>query len=172
MLGRALSGAGTSFEWPEAVGYSRAPFASLPAEGAALQAGPAGVALGLFGWADPVAGVLTNLFTAGFQLGFVLPTFNGWNWQRAYIQCGFPFPLKILRAGMPVVLAVSGNFRTKFPQGGVAGSRVWADPLTGLPYGDSNSGANIATPWTLMQSGGCNANLQISSFAAPLLNLT
>ena len=167
-----LNGAGTPFEYPEAVGFSRAPYASVPAGGQALQAAPAGVALGIFGWSDPVLGLVSNLFTEGFQLGFVIPVLNAWNWQRAYIQFGFPFPLRILRGGYAVVLSAIGNFKTRFAQGGVAGSRVWTDPETGLPYATSNNGAYIATPWTLMQSGGCNALLTISSFAQPFLNLT
>lgn len=178
----ARSGAGTPFEFPEAVGYNRAPYASLVANNGGLTAGPLGVAMGIFAWADPVLGQVSNAFSAGAQLGFVLPTFVGWSWQRVYIACvlgappsaviTFPFPMRILRAGFPVVLAAVGNFITRFVQGGQAGSRVWVDPATGLAYSNSNGGTYKSTPWTLMQSGGCNANLQISSFAQPFLNLS
>jgi hypothetical protein len=167
-----LQGAGTPFEWPEATGFGRAPFAAYIAGPGGVVAGPDGVALGIFGWVDPASLQVSNLFTSGFQLGFVLPVFNGWNWQRVYRQCP-PVPcsgaptLWILRPGLGCVIAVQGDFLTQFPEGAQAGAQVFADPATGLPY-TSNPGGYIATPWTAMQGAGCNCSARISSFAAPV----
>src|SRR5579875_229436 len=180
-------GAGSPFHWFPELGYGRPPFASLVAGAGGITAGPNGVALGLFGWVDPTTLEVSNVASAGALLGFVLPTFDRWNWQRAYPQppagcCGVtpnfsglnpappapaaPFPLLMLRVGMPCVVAAAGVFNARFSLGGQAGNRVWADPASGLPY-DSDLGGYVATPWTLMQSGGCGAALRISSFVSP-----
>jgi hypothetical protein len=163
-----LEGAGTPFNWPAAIGYGRAPFANFVSGKGGCTAGPSGVALGIFGWVDPGSGEVSNVQSAGTFLGFVLPVFNLWNWQRVYSVCSPPSPpLLVLRPGIECVVAVAGDFLTRFPQGGEAGSQVWADPATGLPY-SSNIGGLVATPWTLMQTGDCNAQLRISSFVRPL----
>lgn len=164
-------GAGTPFQyWPD-IGYGRAPFASFSAGPWGCTAATQGVALGCFGWVDPNTQQVSNTYTAGQLLVFVLPTFQQWNWQRAYLNFPVngtpPFPQLILRGGCECIVAVAGDFVVKFPYGGTAGSQVWADPVTGLPY-SSNLGDDIATPWTLMQSGGCNTSLRISSFTAPI----
>jgi hypothetical protein len=166
-------GAGTPFEWPAAVGFGRAPFASFAAGQSGCVAGANGCALGIFGWIDPVALTVSNTLTEGFLLGFVLPVFNMFNWQRVFAQrpavpCSGP-PLLMLRAGLGCVVAVAGDFLTRFPLGAQAGSRVYTDPASGLPYG-ANPGGFIATPWTVLQSGGCNALLRMSSFVQPIAN--
>jgi hypothetical protein len=165
-----LEGAGTPFDWPQAIGFGRQPYASLVAGAARLTAAATtGVAAGQFGWADPVTGQVANVFTAGWALGFVLPPRQWWNWQRAYTQRG-PFgpPQLILRPGTEVIVAAAGDFLTLFPFGAQAGNRVYADPATG--YASSgNPGTFIATPWTVMASRcECNARVRISSFTAPL----
>lgn len=167
LIGR-LQGAGTPFEWPIAVGHGRAPFASFPAGPAGCVAGPQGVVLGIFGWVDRTTLQVSNVQAGGAQLGFVLPTFNMWNLQRVKPQWieGFGRQL-LLRPGLECVVAVAGDFLTQFPLGGQAGSQVFADPATGIPYAN-NPGGLVATPWTLMQNGGCNAQLRISSFVKPV----
>jgi hypothetical protein len=169
-----FAGAGTPFQNYQATGYDRQPYACYSAGLNQLQAAAAGVMMGVFGWADPGSGLVSNGYSAGQQLGFVLPTFNGWNWQRAYWydandpddtpDITSPVSGMILRGGMPVVLAVQGDFYTPFPNGATAGARVWADPVYGLAY-CADGGGYIQTPWVCMQnrSGGCAA--RISSFA-------
>ena len=182
-------GAGTPFQWFLDTGYGRQPFTSFPAGKGGIAAGPDGIAIGQFGWVDPDLQTINWQLVDGWtMLAFVLPTYNGWNWQRVYPQpspaCSgitpnlsglnpppatplAPFTLYMLRAGMQCVPAISGDFLTRFPLGGQAGNQVWADPSSGLPY-DSDLGGYVATPWTLMQSGGCGAALRISSFNAPV----
>ena len=164
-----LSGAGTPFNWPAAIGYERQPFASLVSGAGQLAAGPNGVQMGIFGWADAVTGEVSNVQSTGALLGFVLPVIGLYNWQR----CA-PTPLGalvrglILRAGIQCVMAVAGDFLTVFPFGGQAGKRVFTDPATGVPY-SGNPGGLVATPWAVMETGcRCNATLRISSFSAPL----
>lgn len=166
----ARAGAGTPFEWSQAFGFDRQPYANVPAGAWALAAGPNGVQLGIFGWADPNTGQVSNVQIAGGALGFVLPVIGMYNWQRVFLQAnalGCGPPSFILRAGMQCVLAAAGDFLTRFALGAMAGQRVYADPATGLPYG-GNPGGLVATPWTVMQNGcGCNSVLRISSFAKP-----
>jgi hypothetical protein len=165
-----LQGAGTPFDWPEAIGFGRQPFASFPAGADACVAGSQGVALGIFGWIDPVTFQVANARSSGAILGFVLPVFNMYNWQRSFPQRSPP-PVGrqlILRAGLECIVALAGDFVTTFPLGALVGSRVWTDPATGVPYGEDHGGY-VATRWTVMQNGcGCNARLRISSFVKPL----
>lgn len=164
-----LQGAGTPFEWSEAIGFGRQPFACYPAGKGGLVAGPSGVVLGIFGWVDPDLLEVSNVQTEGFALGFVLPVFNLSNFQRVFAQWGpLSGPELVLRQGLGCVVGVAGDFMTRFPLGGQAGNRVWADPATGLPY-DADLGGYVPTTWTLMQTAcGCGARLRISSFVQPL----
>ncbi|MGA7539856.1 MAG: hypothetical protein WBW93_13935 [Steroidobacteraceae bacterium] len=164
-------GAGTPFDWQESIGFGREPFASLTCGPYAPTAGPQGLAIGTFCWYDPDTGIATNVQSAGF-LGFVLPLANRYNlWERVYTQYPMdgvpPFPQQIIRPGIACVLAVSGVFAPKFPNGGGAGSQVFTDPATGLPYAGNTTGTYVATPWTLLQSGGVGARLRMSTFVQP-----
>jgi hypothetical protein len=176
----ARYGAGSPFDWPVAIGYERAPLATL-----AAVAGPLGVAIGIFGWIAP-NGTLSNSQVATSQLAFVLPVVNAYNWQRVYQSfpadtglniSGYPtdpyvntaaFPLQVVRAGYPVVGATVGVFNTRFPFGAQVGNQVWTDPATGLAYASNVTGGYIATPWTAMGNGQANAVIRISSFIPPL----
>lgn len=163
-----LEGAGTPFNWPQAIGYGRAPFANLTAGAWALTAGAAGLQLGIFGWADPNSGQVSNAQIAGGLLGFVLPVPQMRNWQRCYPACGPAGPGIVLRPGVECVLAAAGDFLTVFALGAQAGQQVYADPVTGAPYGGNATGSAVPTPWTVMETGcRCNAKLRISSFSSP-----
>lgn len=170
-LGAAFrAGAGTPFEWWPSIGYDRQPYASVVAGPWALTAGPDGVQIGVFGWADPDTGQVSNTQIAGGLLGFVLPVVGMYNWQRAFPQkpaIGCGPPALILRPGMQCMLAAQGDFLTRFALGAQAGQQVFADPVTGAPYG-GNPGGAVPTHWTVMQNAcGCEAVLRISSFAKP-----
>lgn len=179
-------GAGTPFDWPVAIGYERAPFASFPAGAFQNVAGPVGVAFGIFGWVN-AAGQVANARAADTdQLVFVIPTRNAYNWQRVYPSypvgsvcnvSGYPsdpyvnhasYVLWVIRAGIETVCETVGSFNVRFPVGGQVGSQVWADPATGFPYDANVTGSYLPTPWTLMQSGGAGAALRIASFTPPL----
>lgn len=160
----ALAGAGTPFQNFNATGFDRQPYASFSAGLNQLQAAAAGLMMGVFGWADPSSGLVSNAQVIGGQLGFVLPTFNGWNWQRTYWSCSGPVPGTILRPGMPCVLAVQGDFYTPFPNGASVSARVWVDPVYGLAY-CADGGGYIQTPWTCMQNQPAGCAARISTFA-------
>lgn len=172
-----LDGAGTAFDWPEAIGFGRQPFVSASLGPWQAQAGPQGLAIGSFGWIDLDTGLITNTYVDGTKLVFVLPLANPYNaWERVFIQppnfeTGFPpFAQMIIRPGVACITAVSGVFAPKFPSGGQAGAQVYADPATGLPYSGNVTGTYLPTPWTLTRSGGCGAKLLMSSFLAPFIN--
>ncbi len=155
-------------------------------------AGAQGLPIGAFCWVDPDTGEANNSVSDGALFGFVLPLANNYNlWERAFIRNGLPFAQMIVRPGVACVVASMGVFRAKFPNGGVAGSRVYANPITGLPY--AIAGAQLApvsmddasvtmddtavtfdqlnlipTRWTLTQSGTAGSRLLMSSFVKPL----
>jgi hypothetical protein len=134
-------------------------------------AGPQGLAIGTFCWVDPDSGQAFNTQTPNTLFGFVLPLANRYNlWERVYTQYPIegvpPFPQEIIRPGVGCVIAASGVFSPKFPDGGEVGTQVFADPATGLPY-SGNPGSYVATPWTLMQNGGPGAKLRMSTFVQP-----
>jgi hypothetical protein len=185
------AGAGTAFDWQEAVGFGRQPFASLSCGPCSPVAGPNGLAIGAFCWLDTDTGQASNSFVPGALMGFVLPLANPYNlWQRAFVRQSFPFPQMVIRPGVSCVIAASGCFNVKFPDGGQAGSRVYADPQTGLPYvvaggelmpvsfdessitmDDTNVTMDqqnlIPTKWTLLQSGRPGSRLFMSTFVQP-----
>ena len=162
-------GAGTAFSWEEANGYGRQPFSSLTVGPfACIAAGPDGVAIGAFCWVDPDTGEANNLQSEGALLGFVLPLANQHNlWERVYMRSGWPFAQQIIRPGIGCGVAQSGVFSPKFPNGGLAGTQVFADPASGLPYSGNQTGGYVATAWTLAQSGGPGCRLRMSSFLSP-----
>lgn len=167
------SGAGTAFDYPEAIGFNRQPFASVCVGPWTCCAGPNGVAVGCFGWLDVESGQVTNQQVAGGILVFVLPVANDYNlWERAYINYPVdgvpPFPQEIVRPYVRCGAAVAGVFSPKFPSGAQAGALVYADPATGLPYGENLTGAFVATPYTTLQSGPPNCRLRVSSFVKPV----
>lgn len=178
------------YDWPVDIGYDRQPFASLAAGGNAWTAGPAGLTVACFGWADPTNGQVSNAYSAGALLGWVLPLYNLWNWQRAYrlppnanllpapvlsritgytpppAVPALSYPVYVLRPGSQCVLAAVGDFDATFALGACALDQVYADPNTGAALsGNSSNPDAIPCPWRVMRSGGCGARLRISSFA-------
>ena len=159
-----LSGAGTAFDWWQAQGFSRAPFAAFPAGAGSPIAGSAGLALSRFGWLNTDTGEASNVYAAGSFLGFVLPVPQLLVPPLRYPSLTFPCGVPTLRPGMRCVIASQGAFVTRCPLGAQAGNAVWTDPATGLPYGSNLTGGYIQTRWTVAGTGECNARLRISSF--------
>jgi hypothetical protein len=131
---------------------SRNPAATLPAPvPRGFTAGPAGAAMGRFGWADPATGLVSNVYTAGFLLGLVtlqrLIDNPAALWDFAYWQRtpGYPGSWYI-RQGKMVTLANTGDFWVRFMAGSQVGLRIWADPATGYAY-TADAGGFILTPW-------------------------
>ncbi len=172
------------FAWPLDIGYVRPPYASFAAGANGLVAGANGVILGRFGWVA-ADGTVSNVYAADATLGFVLPVYDMWNWQRVYPsfpswmginQSGYAtdpivnngnLPLSVLRAGQQVVVAPIGDYLTPFQYGIQAGWKVYADPASGAAVDGSFSGG-IATPWTAMSSGSGGAHIRISTSVQPI----
>ena len=178
-----MLGAGTPFENPLVNGYGRNPYASLTAGPGAWQAAPNGLFLGRFAWADPVAGIASNVYQPGLLLGYALQTFNSWNRQRVIAKYGSP----LLMGGMPCVLASRGDFLIRFLFGATPGLPVYANPATGQAsvtqsgpapvldssgnyvldsYGDpliAQGVPYIPTPWVVMTAAGCSCAARISN---------
>lgn len=187
-----FDGAGTAFDYFEATGFGRQPYCSLVSGPLMCVAGPQGLAIGAFCWVNPDTGETSNSVSDGSLMGFVLPVENNYNlWERVFIRNGLPFPQMIIRPGVACVVASMGVFRAKFPDGGCAGARVYANPINGLPYAGVGSQFTpitmddslitmdntsvtfgelnlIPTRWTLTQSGTAGSRLLMSSFVKPL----
>ena len=172
-------------------GIGANPFASLTA-GAPLTAGINGVVWDRFAWADPISGQISNVYTEGFILGYVLPQperygRNGWN--LAYWNDEVANPGLVLRLGQMVTLAAKGDFWTRFPAGAQVGAQVFADNLDGTAWVesvvyDSNGnpvldshghivmsnqapGGAQATGWTVMTCAQPGGRALISSWVQP-----
>lgn len=119
-------------------------------------AGPEGVEIGVFGWADPENGLADNVRTAVRQrLGLVLP------------QSGFrtiPPLWDVIPPGYEVSLAVAGDFWVRFPGGATAGQRVYASILDGMPLSGETPNSE-PTPWVVMTSAGPGEMSIISSWS-------
>lgn len=148
--------------WPAPATQRANPAAVVPAGARALQAGPEGVRLGRFAWADLDTGQVSNAYAAGLQLGFAIAQYGMAQWTRIYWRRRQP----ILRAGMGMVLAIYGDFRIRFATGAAAGSSVWANPTDGSAAG-SDLGGFVQTPWTVMQPVAPCAAGRISTSAQP-----
>jgi len=119
---------------------SRNPYASLLSPVApGLVVGATDIATGRFGWVDPVTGEVSNVYTAGFALGFIIPRFG--TWSLGYRQFGVWY----VRAGKPITLASRGDFFVRFPYGAMIGQPVYADPLFGQAYTADGGGYQLTT---------------------------
>ena len=105
------------------------------------------IAVGRFGWADPATDEVSNAKIVGALYGIVMP--RPGTWELTYMQRspGSP-PVRMLRAGKPVIVWVSGDFYLRFPLGALIGATVYTDPATGIAYG-TNLGGYIATKWSV-----------------------
>lgn len=141
------AGGGTPWDWPLFNGYGRPPHTTLTVGGFALSAGPNGVAIGTFAWVDPDTGEVSNTQIPNGPMGFVLPVVRIWDPMEATSTRINGFLQRVIRPGLACVLAATGDFETLFPAGASAGSQVFTDPSTGLPY-TFNPGSYVPTPWT------------------------
>jgi hypothetical protein len=160
------------------------PLASMLAGAGALTAGPTGVIVGRFGFAEPATGQVSSARTTLTQrLGFVLPQWG--TWQKLYCENG----TWILRQGLMVTLASKGDFWCRFAGGAYPGQQVLASMLDGsatvtpsdwtadsaIVTADSavytaDGLATEATPWTVVTPA-CPGSLAIiSSWQPPYLN--
>lgn len=118
--------------------------------------GPDGVEVGLFGWADPATGTVENARTdASQRLGLILPI---------HLFRTIPKLWGVLPPGYEVTLATAGDFLVSFPNGALAGQRVYANLLDGSPVSGDTAGTEL-TPWTVMQDAAPGELCIISSWS-------
>ena len=150
------------------------PVASLTAFPFALVAGPAGVNLEQFAWADPTTGQVSNTYTAGFPMGLALPQYtrfwrSGWNmgwWNNTTPPAPPPTVRALtLRPGLTLVLATAGKFRLYFQAGAQALQQVYANQNDGTAWvGVSGLSGFSPTQWTTMQSTEGAGRAWVSSY--------
>lgn len=105
---------------------------------------PDGLAVGVFGWCNPDTGYASNAKTSDASLlGFVLPTYGGW--QRLRITPTRQF----IRPGLEVTLCSAGDFYTLFPYGSLPGQPVYASIVDGTPISGYSDDAQL-TPWSVV----------------------
>jgi hypothetical protein len=124
----------------------------------ALVAGPDGIILGRFGWADLTTGQANNAPTGNpCRLGLALPVIG--TWQKVYRQqlAGGPW-VNVLRAGLGVTLAVRGDFWVRFAGGAWPGQPVYASEVDGSALAGYATDYQL-TPWTVITKAapGCLA---------------
>lgn len=125
----------------EGVFASRNPRATLLAGSFAFRAGPDGLAVARFGWADVDTSLATNARATPSQLlGWVLPVAAGYSAVR--VARG----VSVIRPGVGVTMMAGGDFWAKFHGGASAGQRVYASLIDGSPISGEAADAE-ATPW-------------------------
>jgi hypothetical protein len=135
-------------------------FISMSAGPGQFVAGPTDCACACFGWADPATGLVTNVFGSPSQmLGFILPQYG--NWARIYHWNG----RRYVRSGMPVTLALRGEFWVRFMAGANFGDQVYANPLDGSAISGPLTGA-VVTPWRVVTAAGAGELAVISTWRA------
>lgn len=116
---------------------SRNPYATLAPTSVV---GATDIAVGRFGWLDPLTDEASNVAQDNALLGLVQPRYG--LWSLTYVQkC-----VRYVRAGKPITLCASGDFWVRFPFGALIGATVYADPATGIAY-SADGGGFIATKW-------------------------
>jgi hypothetical protein len=107
-------------------------------------ASPDGLAVGVFGWADPDTGYAANERTGDQQLlGFVLPVWEGsYPVFRPYGRRAY------VRPGYQVTLCSGGDFWAKFDAGAEVGAPVYASIVDGSAISGYAADAEL-TRWTV-----------------------
>lgn len=108
---------------------------------------PDGLAVGVFGWADPDTGYAANERTnAGQVLGFVIPV-----WEGTYPVFRSARRRAFVRPGYQVTLCSGGDFWAKFDGGAVVGADVYASLVDGSAISGYAANAEL-TRWTVATS--------------------
>lgn len=107
----------------------------------AWRAGPDGLAVARFGFADFNSGLATNARTSAKQmLGWVFPVVNG---NSAVRVCRGQ---RYVRPGVGVTMMAAGDYWARFLAGAMAGAVVYASTVDGTAI--SGQSANVeATRW-------------------------
>lgn len=120
---------------------SRNPGSVLLAGPVAFRAGPNGLAVARFGWADVGTGLVDNVRANARQmLGFVFPVVNG---NSAVQVCRGQ---RYVRPGVGVTLMQGGDYWVRFAGGALGGSVVYASLVDGTAISGVASGAE-PTRW-------------------------
>jgi hypothetical protein len=123
--------------------------------GGQIVAGPDGLIVARFGWADLTANTVANTRTnAAQRLGFVQPVWG--TWQRAYWDAS---PANdgtqafFLRAGLPANVFARGGFWARFVDAAYALQPVYASLIDGSCISGEADDAE-QTPWTVQSTCG------------------
>jgi hypothetical protein len=120
----------------------------LAGSGILRAADPDGLAVAVFGWANLDTGFASNSPVNDTDpLGFVLPTYGGW--QRLRVSGRRVY----LRPGIEATLCSRGDFYARFPSGASAGQPVYASTVDGTPISGYAADAQL-TPWNVITDAG------------------
>lgn len=134
--------------------YTTGPWTTVEAGPDELTAGPLGVIIGRWAWADDATGVVTNAKPAS---GAVRNGFVGRAGQRAVITGFMDEATMTINKGFEVTLYKTGSYMVKAPVGGATiGQAVFASTTTGeLSF--AAKGATVAgsveLPWAVCTAG-------------------
>lgn len=131
------------------------PRSSLVAGGGFFVAGPDGLYMARFGWADPATGLARSERVAGALLGFVQPI------------VGFRRQISVrdmIRPGYPVTLFSAGDFFARFDGGAIVGQPVYASIVDGKAISGEADAAEL-TPWVITRGCGPGGLAIISTWS-------
>lgn len=112
------------------------PYHTVLAGEGALKAGSAGVKIGVFAWADPATGLVSNAQVANGVLGFVRRD------NTALITQYLAESSMLIPAGFGITLYDKGDFWARFAGGATIGQKVFASIVDGSLSAAASAPAN------------------------------
>lgn len=139
------------------------PIVSIPAPPFGFVAGPGGVNVGTFGWADPVSKLCTQYYVPSAFPGFIHRENQG------LITTYLGFASMLVPAGSIITPMSQGGFRGIFSAGATPRQKVYIDPVTGLLSGGAAGGGVTAnsTAASLATTGILTVGATLTGTLAP-----
>lgn len=126
---------------------SRNPRTSTLAGVGSLRAGPDGVVVGRFGWANALTGLVSNApgdDDTIESLGLIAPTPGYWRWAAAWAGLCVP-------PGTALTLFSSGDFWVRFRDGAEPSARVYVSLVDGEAIAAyTQPDEAVITPWSVV----------------------
>lgn len=144
----------------EGAPYSSNPATSVLAGPGALTAGVYGVAMGRFGWADPITGRVQNTPIAGARPALVVPQRG----PAANIYWDAALRARVLRSGLGLTMINRGEVWARFAGGAIAGQPVYASTVDGSALSGYNVDGEL-TGFTVVSSCGPGELARISTWS-------
>jgi len=131
---------------------------------AGLRAGPGGVSIGRFGWADPAGVVLNQRTSPADRIGLVVT--QAGDWRRVFWDDD-THTWKIRQGMNLTMIAAAPGMWIYLRNGGMWRQRVYADPVDGSPFAGYAAGLEL-TNWSVGQPVGPGGLSLLTTWNKPL----